>query len=121
MSNAAKMHIEAQFPSKVRGVTYGNRQDIIRKYIKPGAYLLLKQDPDNEHDPNAIAVMFVNKRRLRSDELLCIGYIGRELAAELIGHMAKGKGISATVKEITGGTRDKPTLGVNLQIYILGK
>ena len=44
----------------------------------PGARLALVPEPDNEHDPNAVAVW-------NAERTLQAGYIPRELAAELDG------------------------------------
>ena len=44
----------------------------------PGARLALVPEPDNEHDPNAIAIW-------NADRTLQAGYVPREVAAELTG------------------------------------
>jgi hypothetical protein len=44
----------------------------------PGARLALVPEPDNEHDPNAVAIW-------NEDRTLQAGYVPREVAAELDG------------------------------------
>jgi HIRAN domain len=56
---------------------------------KPGDALDLRRDPDNEHDPNAIAV------HARGGEQL--GWVPREIAAEIAPDIDAGKPWSALV------------------------
>jgi|GEM_PF-3065937 len=105
--------------TKVRGVSQRNedgssRQAIIHKYLSEGDLLVLEREPDNEYDPNAIAV-YCDSPDL--DEYKKIGYLSRELAAKLAPLMDAGNSIDAEVLEITG--EDKDTLGVNIQLTIL--
>ena len=45
----------------------------------PGRRLALVREPENEHDPNAVAIW-------NEERTLQIGYVPRELAQELSGH-----------------------------------
>jgi hypothetical protein len=45
----------------------------------PGRLLRLVQEPENEHDPNAVAIW-------NEDRTLQVGYVPRETAAELSGN-----------------------------------
>jgi hypothetical protein len=54
----------------------------------PGAPLELRRDPGNEHDPNAIAVLAGGEQ---------VGWVPRELAAELAGELDIGRPWSAIV------------------------
>ena len=56
--------------------------------VRPGAALRLERDPRNEHDPNAIRVLL-------GDEQL--GWVPRELAAELAPQLDAGRPCSAVV------------------------
>ena len=53
-----------------------------------GASLRLQRDPGNEHDPNAIQVLFGDDQ---------IGWVPREIAAELAGEIDAGRPWSAIV------------------------
>ena len=55
---------------------------------RPGAPLELRRDPANEHDANAIAVLAGGEQ---------IGWVPRELAAELAGDLDAGRPWSAIV------------------------
>lgn len=54
----------------------------------PGAPLALRRDPGNEHDPNAIAVLAGGEQ---------VGWVPRELAAELASELDAGRPWSAVV------------------------
>jgi HIRAN domain len=54
----------------------------------PGRPLELRREPDNEHDPNAIAVLAGGER---------IGWVPRELAAEIAPQLDRGSPWSAVV------------------------
>ncbi len=49
----------ARFNTKVVGVTYENRQDVLAS-LEPGVELLLRRDSQNEYDANAIAVTLLD-------------------------------------------------------------
>jgi HIRAN domain-containing protein len=68
---------------------------------EPGAPLTLRRDPGNEHDPNAIAV-------LAGDEQ--VGWVPREVAAELAPDLDAGRPWSAVVlREHRPSPRDPRT------------
>jgi hypothetical protein len=56
---------------EVAGVTYNNRQEIIKKMPPSGVQLELKPEPGNPHDSNAIGVFFQGRS---------IGYVPSKLA-----------------------------------------
>ena len=56
--------------------------------VKPGSPLELRRQPDNEHDPNAIAVHAGDAQ---------IGWVPREVAAELAAELDEGRPWSALV------------------------
>lgn len=96
--------------NNVAGVTFKNddgtpRQRIVKK-CKGGERLVLRRDPDNEHDQFAVAV-----HRANGDQ---IGFIPSD-SAEWMGRcMDEGHEFWAEVKEVTGQGRD--TLGVNIRV-----
>lgn len=83
---------------------------------KPGAKVTLTPEPNNPHDRNAIAVvadvtvLFFIKGQAH------IGYLNAELAKEIGEHLKNGGRVAASIANITGGTPEKPTRGVNLLI-----
>jgi len=91
--------------TKVVGVTYEGRQDIIED-LSEGDVLELIRNRNNAHDENAIAVFY------HSDQ---IGFLCRELAARLAPLMDEGNEFCAVVSEITGG-ENGIGYGVNIEI-----
>jgi hypothetical protein len=72
----------------------------------PGRLLELRRDPGNEHDPNAIAVHLPGGEQL--------GFVPRELAAELAAELDAGRPWSAVVlREQRASPRD-PRTGVTM-------
>ena len=109
------------FDSYVAGVTFNNsdgsaRQAYIRKFVKAGMPATLKREPDNKHDPNAIAV-WVTATFLFGliREEIQIGYLPADLAQELAGPVSSGGRISATVSE-TEPFGEDGQIGVRLRI-----
>ena len=73
---------------------------------EPGQTLTLRRDPTNEHDPNAIAVETRDGAQL--------GWVPRELAAQLAGRIDAGEAWSAIVlREQRASPRD-PRTGVTM-------
>ena len=95
-----------EFHTKVAGVTFDNRQRIIRR-MSVGEIVSLVRDPYNPYDSNAIKVINSN-----GDQ---IGFISRELASSLAYQMDSGVKYNATVCGITG-TNPGENIGVNLLI-----
>ncbi len=92
----------AEFFTKVVGVTFEGRQDVIGGLV-PGSPLELRREPDNPHDPNAVAVFFGALR---------IGFLRKEIARRLAPKFDAGERYRAEIGSLTGGgTR---SLGVNL-------
>lgn len=91
--------------TKIAGVTK------YRKAIdkaEEGDAISLVREPDNEYDPNAIAIHL---------DRTCakIGYINRDLASRLAAVMDSGSRVSGEITAITGG--GKKERGVNVAIW----
>ncbi len=88
-----------------------SRQAIIREHARPGQQAKLKREPDNPYDANAVAV-FVNGHQ--------IGYLKRDVAARLCDWIDDpAYEAIASVHSIHGGTREKPSRGVTLELKVL--
>lgn len=90
----AKMHLT--------GVTFANRQGKLWALKKADtAYLTLKREPNNEHDPNAIKVLAhtITNNKIKVFE---IGYVPAEKAKWLAPAMDDGKYIRITNFNMTG-------------------
>lgn len=82
--------------SKVTGVTYEGRQSILAT-LQGGEAVMLKPEPDNPYDPNAIAVWVATAEGPQQ-----VGYIPRYLAAEIAPHL-EGESLITKIHEVTGG------------------
>lgn len=111
--------------SKIAGVTYSNedgieRQDIIRAFVRKGMELQLIPEPDNQYSKNALALfvhakigIFNKKKPYR------VGYIKNDLADRFSKELDTGNRIFVDVTDITGGTKEHKTRGVNIKIKII--
>ena len=101
------------FHTKVAGVTFEGRQEVIwdlkenKRLLFNGAELILRRDRLNSHDPNAIAVLASDGEQ--------IGFIPRDLAQKMAPNMDKGIIYHATVDSVTGGDAEM-NYGVNIRI-----
>jgi len=82
-------------------------QDAIRP-CRQGDRVILKREPENPHDENAVAVFRENGEQ--------IGYLSRDHAEWVARVIDEGKEVEAKIKRILGGTRDKPTRGVVIDV-----
>jgi hypothetical protein len=76
----------------VAGVTFRGEAFLDRSF-DPGARLALVPEPENEHDPNAVAIW-------NAERSLQAGYVPREAAAEL-----QGDEIAVSLWRVDGGLR----------------
>jgi len=98
--------------SKLQGVTRTNpdggaRQDVIAELCYNGQTLLLLREPD-AYSYNNIGVYVAYQ----------IGQVNPEVADLLAPLLDQGGLVQAQITEITGGTEDKPTRGVNVAFTI---
>lgn len=114
MATPNQRHIK----TKVSGVTFDHRQDAIKAHGKRGRKIILVPEPENPVNPEAVAVYLERPRTLQKNLHYHIGYLNNKRAAEVQEAWAQSKIVSARVTEITGGTKDKPTCGVNIEIEI---
>ncbi len=104
--------------TKIVGVSQFNDKGIpiqmILSNLKSGERLTFLRDYGNKHDNNAIKVFSWD-----GHELTHIGYISRELAAEIAPFLDKNMSCSleGIIHEITGGADDK-NYGCNIRIWI---
>lgn len=74
---------------KVAGTRHEGREDILRKLADPssnGTWTLFpRREPNNPHDPNAVAVMAISGRRT-----FHLGYLPKQVAADVVGYKKIG-------------------------------
>lgn len=107
-----------EIKTKVSGVTFEHRQAAIKAHGKKGRTLVLVAEPDNPADPAAVAVYLERPRLLGKNQHYHVGYLNGRLAADVQKAWKNGKTVTATVLQITGGSKEKPTMGVNVLIRI---
>ena len=99
------------FYTKIVGVTYPNddgtsKQKILAK-CRIGENLILKHTPIPEDD-NAVKVL-----RKNGDQ---IGWLSSAVAREISALLDQGCRVDAVISDLTGGTKDKPTRGCNINV-----
>jgi len=104
----------------VHGVSHGDRQELIRRFCRGGTQITLKREPDNPYGHEAIGVWVKGKGFIFSSDVQ-IGYIASDLAKRLAPIMDAGGKMAGKVLNITGGTRDKQTRGVNIELEVWTK
>lgn len=108
--------------TKVVGVTHDdpvdgrNRQDLIRQYVRVGTMLTCVREPENPVDPDAVAVILE-----QADGRHHLGYLFAVRAKEVLPLLDNNHQVMARVLQVSGGTEDKPGLGVNVQVLDMGK
>jgi single-stranded-DNA-specific exonuclease len=97
-------HSGSRICTCVVGVTYDGRQSVIVR-ISIGENILLRREPTNPYDPNAISVECQNGWQ--------IGYLNRHLAAILAPFFDEYRQpVSACIHCLTGSLRTGYSLGV---------
>ncbi|MBV8530185.1 MAG: DEAD/DEAH box helicase [Candidatus Eremiobacteraeota bacterium] len=81
------------FHTKITGVSFEGRQDVIAG-LRNGAALELRRQPENSHDPNAVAVHYGN---------LQLGFFNQALAAKIAPLIDAGARYRARIASLTGG------------------
>ncbi len=93
-----------EFNTKIVGVTFEGRQDVIAG-LAAGDRVELRRMPENPFDPNAIAVCYGD---------LQLGFLRREIALRIAPKIDAGERYTATVTDVTGGG-DKH-VGTNIRV-----
>jgi hypothetical protein len=92
----------------VAGARGHHAEELAAEDVGPGRPLELRRDPANPHDPNAIAV----HGGAGGGEQ--IGWVPREIAAELAGDLDAGRAWSAVVLREHRGSPREPRTGVTM-------
>jgi hypothetical protein len=109
------------FHSKVAGVTAKNpdgrsRQNYILAFCKSGMPATLVREPNNQYDKNAVGVWITARSLIFFKSEVQIGYLNADTAEEIARYMDGGGYVSCQITEVTGGTRGKASLGVNILV-----
>jgi len=90
--------------TKIAGISF--RQEFT-KDLKSGDILTLIREPNNQYDPNAIAIFFNGNQ---------LGYVNKFNAESIAPRLDAGTKAMCVVKELTGG--GQKTQGVNIMIKL---
>lgn len=96
------------FFTKIVGSTFCNGQELISK-LKHNDVLNLVREKDNKFDPNAIAVLNMDFKKL--------GFIPKDTAVGLAKEMDNNKIVDAHVSEVTGGGTKNIGCNILIEIY----
>lgn len=108
------------FFSKVVGTTFEGRQDVLEDLLdeidsgqcgdEPNGWpLVIRRQPDNPHDRNAIALYWRDGRQ--------VGFLGRSIAESLAPQIDGGSTVEVFLTEVTGAEPGF-NLGANLRIEL---
>jgi restriction system protein len=106
------------FYCSVAGTSY--RRDALQKGgLKPGAQVLLRPEPQNEHDPNAIAVW-------DASGTVQLGYIPADLSPHLVAQVPAGRDLTETfggliITEFRRGSEAGPRVGLHILVGPVGE
>ena len=96
----------------VAGAGAHHAEALARDDVAPGRPLELRRDPDNPHDPNAIAVHPAGGGEQAGRGAAQVGWVPRELAAELAPELDAGQAVvGARVARAAGARRATPATG----------
>ena len=95
----------SQFHTKLVGVSFEGRQDTIAG-LRVGTDLVLERQPENQYDPNAIAVRY---------GALQLGFVRKEIAKHLAPLIDAGARYRARIESLTGG--GEKNRGVNIYMW----
>ena len=101
-----------EFYTKLSGTTFDGRDEVIEnlyfaRKLEPGQPLILKREPYNPYDRNAIAV-------LHPETMQQLGFVRKEVASTLAPNIERGFQYRAYVSAVTGGT--EYNYGINIKI-----
>ena len=103
--DAPELHARRVRVANVAGAGQHHAEALASDAAAPGRRLSLRRDPGNEHDPNAIAVYADAEQ---------VGWVPRELAAELASQLDSGKRFTAVcLRERRPSPRD-PRSGLTM-------
>ncbi|MCW8917162.1 MAG: HIRAN domain-containing protein [Magnetovibrio sp.] len=103
--------------SIVAGTGFEGRAQIIRKHCKEGLFVQLIREPNNPHDPNAIAVHLSVPKffGLMGQTSKKIGYIKASTAKSLAKKMDAGMAVRARIKSFYAPSgKDIPRVSLRL-------
>ena len=93
-------------PINVAGVSY--RQDAVARCFEEQTITLVR-DRNNRHDKNAVMVYAGGEH---------IGFLPRDMNEGFAEYLDSGRALDAEIHKVIGGTKDKPTTGIIIALYL---
>lgn len=124
MSNdrAISSHPHTGIAAIVSGTGYEGRATVIRRHCRAGMAVLLRREPQNEHDSNAIAVYLKCPRLfgLLGHSEHKIGYIKARAAARIAAQIDQGVIVAGVVRSFYAPVgRDHPRVSLELHVGVV--
>lgn len=108
---------DRDYSLNIVGESYRNKDGSSRqkeiKLCRPGERITLVREPDNKHDPEAVAVY--------SSRGVQVGYLSADHCSWIGEKIDKGREVRAIVERVNGGTRDKPSVGLLIRLNYDGE
>ena len=104
----------------VAGVQFRPRDEIniAVEEMKVGDKLLLKPEPTNRFDPNAVQIIF-NKEVIHKDlKEIFLGYVPKKFSSEVSGMLGIGAPVICTVDEVNPSAKTYEMIKVTVQIPV---
>lgn len=109
--------VKESMTCRVSGVTYENRQQLLRFIAgqrEDDLTVYLRRDKANVHDRYAVAVVV----GIKGVGYAHIGYLAKGLAQSMATVIEKGIPVKATLQQVTGGYGYKENLGALVNIAV---
>ncbi|MFZ2869868.1 HIRAN domain-containing protein [Zavarzinia sp.] len=87
----------------------GSSRQRVLALCRAGDAVEFRHEPANPYDQNAVAVYVLGRQ---------VGYVPRQKAERILRDMEDSRIISVSVYSITGGTKEKPSLGLVLDVIV---
>lgn len=98
-----------EWRTKLVGVSFSDRQELIKEYVANGQRLFFKHNYQNQFDPNAIEI-YVDAQGSKM-----IGHVNKKMAAHIVARKNEGFDHIFFCERVTGETKGG-NLGVNIRI-----
>ena len=108
--------VREQFESKVAGVTFEGRQEVIAKHCRTGKRLDVRPEPSNPSSENALG-LWVRGKRPFHQSWHKVGFVPQQLADRLRKQLERGCSLTARITDVVGGV-DGLSYGLRIEISV---
>jgi hypothetical protein len=108
--------VREQIESKVSGVTYEGRQEVIAEHCRAGKRLDVRPEPSNPYSENALG-LWVRGKRPFNQSWHKVGYVPKDLADRLRKQLERGRSLTARITDVVGGM-DGLNYGLRIELFV---